>query len=79
MLNYKDLTQTSIYVENAIKVVFKTSIILVTILLIISLILWLIGIKIKSEKAIKKGISLSLSMLYLELLMFGIVIFIAKI
>ena len=79
MLNYKDLTQTSIYVENAIKVVFKISIILVTILLIISLILWLIGIKIKSEKAIKKGISLSLSMLYLELLMFGIVIFIAKI
>ena len=79
MLNYKDLAQTSIYVENAIKVVFKTSIILVTILLIISLILWLIGIKIKSEKAIKKGIRLSLSMLYLEFLMFGIVIFIAKI
>ena len=50
MLNYKDITQAYIYVENVIKVIFNVSIILVTIFLIISLIIWLIGIKIKSEK-----------------------------
>ena len=60
------------------KIMFHVSITIITIFLIISLLLWLIGVKIKSEKAIKSGIRLSLSMLLLEFLMFGIIIFLLK-
>ena len=77
MIEIERISQASLYLRKAVGNVFNISIILITIFLIISLVLWLIGIKIKSEKAIKNGIRLSLSMTILEILMFGIIIFIA--
>ena len=49
-----------------------------TLILIISLILWLVGVKIKSEKAIKMGIRMSITFLVAEILLIGLVLLIAN-
>lgn len=59
------------------KYTFNFSVILLTIILIISLVIWLIGIHIKSEKAIKSGIKTSISILLLLSILIIIVIVIA--
>lgn len=73
-----DFSNTFNYINQCMKVTFNFSLILLTIIQIISLVLWLIGIKIKSEKAIKMGIRMSVSTLLLNALMIGIVLVIAN-
>lgn len=73
-----DFSNTFNYINQCMKVTFNFSLILLTIILIFSLVLWLIGIRIKSEKAIKMGIRMSVSTLLLNALMIGIVLVIAN-
>lgn len=70
--------QLSNYINQCMKVTFEFSIVLVTAILICSLVLWLIGIYIKSERAIKMGIKISISFLILEMLLIGTILIIAK-
>ena len=77
MIEIERISQASLYLRKVLENLFNISIVLITIFLICSLVIWLVGVKIKSEKAIKNGIRLSLSMTILEILMFGIIIFIA--
>lgn len=78
MVEINDYSEILLILNNYMRVVYHISIILLTILLIISLIMWLVGVKIKSEKAIKNGMRLSLSMLILLCSMFGIIVLLAK-
>ena len=60
------------------KITFEFSTTLLAVILIISLILWLVGVKIKSEKAIKMGIRMSITFLVSEILLIGLVLIIAN-
>lgn len=60
------------------KATFNFSIIFFTIILIFSLVLWLIGIKIKSEKVIKMGVKISISVFFIEMLLIIVVLIIAE-
>lgn len=66
------------YINKIMKITFEFSTTLLTIILIISLILWLVGVKIKSEKAIKMGIRMSITFLVAEILLIGLVLLIAN-
>jgi len=73
-----DFSNTFNYINQCMKVTFNFSLNLLTKILVISLVLWLIGIKIKSEKAIKIGIRMSVSTLLLNVLLIVIVLIIAS-
>ena len=66
------------YINKIMKATFEFSITISTVILIVSLILWLIGVKIKSEKAIKMGIRMSITFLVAEILLIGLVLLIAN-
>ena len=66
------------YINKIMKITFEFSTTILTVILIISLILWLIGVKIKSEKAIKMGIRMSITFLVAEILLIGLVLLIAN-
>ena len=66
------------YINKIMKATFEFSTTLLTIILITFLILWLVGVKIKSEKAIKMGIRMSITFLVAEILLIGLVLFIAN-
>ena len=66
------------YINKIMKITFEFSTTLLTIILIISLILWLVGVRIKSEKAIKMGIRMSITFLVAEILLIGLVLLIAN-
>lgn len=66
------------YINRIMKITFEFSTTLLTVILIISLILWLVGVRIKSEKAIKMGIRMSVSFLVLDILLIGLVLLIAN-
>ena len=66
------------YINKIMKITFEFSTTLLTVILIVSLILWLIGVKIKSEKAIKMGIRMSITFLVAEILLIGLVLLIAN-
>lgn len=66
------------YINRIMKITFEFSTTLLTVILIVSLILWLIGVKIKSEKAIKMGIRMSITFLVAEILLIGLVLLIAN-
>lgn len=66
------------YINRIMKITFEFSTTLLTVILIASLILWLVGVKIKSEKAIKIGIRLSVSFLVLDIPLIGLVLLIAN-
>ena len=66
------------YINKIMKITFEFSTTLLAVILIISLILWLVGVKIKSEKAIKMGIRMSITFLVAEILLIGLVLFIAN-
>ena len=66
------------YINKIMKITFEFSTTLLAVILIISLILWLIGVKIKSEKAIKMGIRMSITFLVAEILLIGLVLLIAN-
>lgn len=66
------------YINKIMKITFEFSTTLLTIILIISLILWLVGVRIKSEKAIKMGIRMSITFLVAEILLAGLVLLIAN-
>ena len=66
------------FINRIMKITFEFSTTLLTVVLIVSLILWLVGVKIKSEKAIKMGIRMSISFLILEIFLIGLVLFIAN-
>lgn len=66
------------YINKIMKITFEFSTTLLTIILIVSLILWLVGVKIKSEKAIKMGIRMSITFLVAEILLIGLVLIIAN-
>ena len=66
------------YINKIMKITFEFSTTLLAVILIISLILWLVGVKIKSEKAIKMGIRMSITFLVAEILLIGLVLIIAN-
>lgn len=66
------------YINKIMKITFEFSTTLLAVILIISLILWLVGVKIKSEKAIKMGIRMSITFLVAEILLIGLVLLIAN-
>ena len=66
------------YINKIMKITFELSTTLLTVILIVSLILWLVGVKIKSEKAIKVGIRMSITFLVVEILLIGLVLLIAN-
>lgn len=66
------------YINKIMKITFEFSTTLLTIILITSLILWFVGVKIKSEKAIKMGIRMSITFLVAEILLIGLVLLIAN-
>ena len=66
------------YINKIMKIAFEFSKTLLAVILIISLILWLVGVKIKSEKAIKMGIRMSITFLVAEILLIGLVLLIAN-
>ena len=66
------------YINKIMKITFEFSTTLLTVILIVSLILWLVGVKIKSEKAIKVGIRMSITFLVVEILLIGLVLLIAN-
>ena len=66
------------YINRIMKITFDFSTTLLTVILIVSLILWFVGVKIKSEKAIKMGIRMSASFLVLDILLIGLVLLIAN-
>ena len=66
------------YINRIMKTTFEFSTTLLTVILIISLILWLVGVRIKSEKAIKMGIRMSITFLVAEILLIGLVLLIAN-
>ena len=66
------------YINKIMKITFEFSTTLLTIILITFLILWLVGVKIKSEKAIKMGIRMSITFLVAEILLIGLVLLIAN-
>ena len=66
------------YINKIMKITFEFSTTISTVILIVSLILWLIGVKIKSEKAIKMGIRMSITFLVAEILLIGLVLLIAN-
>ena len=66
------------YINKIMKITFEFSTTILTVILITSLILWLIGVKIKSEKAIKMGIRMSITFLVAEILLIGLVLLIAN-
>ena len=66
------------YINRIMKTTFEFSTTLLTVILITSLILWLIGVRIKSEKAIKMGIRMSITFLVAEILLIGLVLLIAN-
>ena len=66
------------YINKIMKITFEFSTTLFTVILIISLILWLVGVRIKSEKAIKMGIRMSITFLVAEILLIGLVLLIAN-
>ena len=66
------------YINRIMKITFEFSTTLLTVILIISLILWLVGVRIKSEKAIKMGIRMSITFLEAEILLIGLVLLIAN-
>lgn len=66
------------YINRIMKITFEFSTTLLAVILIISLILWLVGVKIKSEKAIKMGIRMSITFLVAEILLIGLVLLIAN-
>lgn len=78
MFELYDYSVISLYFNSYLKVMFNISIILLTIFLIASLVMWLVGVKLKSEKTIKKGMRLTLIMIFLLVLMFGMIIMIAN-
>lgn len=65
-------------INKIMKITFEFSTTLLAVILIISLILWLVGVKIKSEKAIKMGIRMSITFLVAEILLIGLVLLIAN-
>ena len=66
------------YINKIMKITFEFSTTLQTVILIISLILWLVGVRIKLEKAIKMGIRMSITFLVAEILLIGLVLLIAN-
>ena len=66
------------YINQIMKITFEFSSTILTVILITSLILWLVGVKIKSEKAIKMGIRMSITFLVAEILLIGLVLLIAN-
>ena len=66
------------YINKIMKITFEISTTLLAVILIISLILWLVGVRIKSEKAIKMGIRMSITFLVSEILLIGLVLLIAN-
>lgn len=66
------------YINRIMKITFEFSTTLLTVILIISLILWLVGVRIKLEKAIKMGIRMSITFLVAEILLIGLVLLIAN-
>ena len=66
------------YINKIMKITFEFSTTLLTIILITFLILWLVGVRIKSEKAIKMGIRMSITFLVAEILLIGLVLLIAN-
>ena len=66
------------YINKIMKITFEFSTTLLAVILIISLILWLVGVKIKSEKAIKMGIRMSITFLVAEILLIGLVLLIVN-
>ena len=66
------------YINKIMKITFEFSTTLLAVILIISLILWLVGVRIKSEKAIKMGIRMSITFLVAEILLIGLVLLIAN-
>lgn len=66
------------YINRIMKITFDFSTTLLTVILIVSLILWFVGVKIKSEKAIKMGIRMSITFLVAEILLIGLVLLIAN-
>ena len=66
------------YINKIMKITFEISTTLLAVILIISLILWLVGVRIKSEKAIKMGIRMSITFLVAEILLIGLVLLIAN-
>lgn len=66
------------YINKIMKATFEFSTTLLTIILITFLILWLVGVKIKSEKALKMGIRMSITFLVAEILLIGLVLLIAN-
>ena len=66
------------YINKIMKITFEFSTTLLTIILITSSILWFVGVKIKSEKAIKMGIRMSITFLVAEILLIGLVLLIAN-
>lgn len=66
------------YINKIMKITFEFSTTLLAVILIISLILWLVGVKIKSERAIKMGIRMSITFLVAEILLIGLVLLIAN-
>ena len=66
------------YINRIMKITFDFSSTLLTVILIVSLILWFVGVKIKSEKAIKMGIRMSITFLVAEILLIGLVLLIAN-
>ena len=66
------------YINKIMKITFEFSTTLLAVILIISLILWLVGVKINSEKAIKMGLRMSITFLVEEILLIGLVLLIAN-
>ncbi|MCI8308811.1 MAG: hypothetical protein HFJ45_01035 [Clostridia bacterium] len=73
-----EINQGTNLMNNVMKCAFNVSIIFLVMMMIISVFIWLIGVKLKSEKAIKTGIRISISMLIIIILLIGIILIIAN-
>lgn len=72
-----EINQVTKLMNNLMKSTFNVSIIFLIMTMILAVIIWLIGVKLKSEKAIKMGVKISINMLIIFILCIGIVLIIA--
>lgn len=72
-----EINQVTNLMNNLMKNTFNVSIIFLIMTMILAVIIWLIGVKLKSEKAIKMGVKISINMLIIFILCIGIVLIIA--
>ena len=72
-----EINQVTKLMNNLMKNTFNVSIIFLIMTMILAVIIWLIGVKLKSEKAIKMGVKISINMLIIFILCIGIVLIIA--